>query len=135
MTKRKRTRGSGSKSVLEEKVARDLQALGLMEGCQRQYRFHPTRKWLLDFAWPSLLLDDDRWAGYRLIHPIALEVNGGTYLQGNRRGAHSRPVRQRQDYEKWSMASIMGWTLILVDSVDVRKGVHVERVLRAMGRS
>ena len=130
MTKRKRSQGCGSKSRLEEKVASDLQALGLMEGCQRQYRFHPTRKWLLDFAWPEAYLQ----CGNLLEGPIALEVNGGTYLQGNRRGAHSRPVRQRQDYEKWSMASIMGWTVILVDTVDVRKGEHIARVMQAMGR-
>lgn len=108
-------------SKLEEKVARDLRALGLMEGCQTQYRFHPTRKWLIDFAFPE--------------RRVALEVNGGTYLQGKRRGAHSRPVRQRQDYEKWTTASLMGWTLLLVDSVDVKKGRHVELVLQALGKS
>lgn len=109
-------RQQGSK--LESKVASDLAALGLMEGCQKQYRFHPVRKWLFDFAWPS--------------RKIALEVNGGTYLRGSARAAHSRGPRQRQDYEKWSEAAILGWTVILVDAVDVRQRVHVDRVLRAM---
>jgi very-short-patch-repair endonuclease len=103
--------GGGSK--LEAKVAADLAARGLMEGCERQYKFHPTRKWAADFAWPDT--------------KVILEVNGGTYLQG----AHSRGSRQRKDYEKWTSISLMGWRLILVDTVDVRKGIHVIRVLEA----
>lgn len=118
----KARKATGGKSRLEEKVASDLRALGLMEGCQRQYRFHPTRKWAADFAW---IADDEK---------IILEVNGGTYIRGRNRGAHSRGPRQRQDYEKWTTASLMGWVVLLVDSKDVKEGRHVELVLRAMGR-
>lgn len=114
--------GEGSK--LEAKVASDLKALGLMDGCERQYRFHPERRWLVDFAWPMFSI-------VKGIPPIALEVNGGTYSHGS----HSRGPRQRGDYEKWSELSLRGWTLILVDSKDVKEGVHVERVLMAMGRA
>lgn len=128
---RPRKRAGGSK--LEAKVASDLRALGLMDGCQQQYRFHPTRKWLIDFAWP--MFTTYNFDGDADIQYIALEVNGGTYMRGRNRGAHSRGARQRQDYEKWSELSLMGWTVILVDTVDVRKGVHKERVLRAMGRA
>jgi hypothetical protein len=125
MPKAKRRKAGGSR--LEAKVASDLAALGLMEGCERQYKFHPERRWLADFAWQGYF-GKSFWRG------IMLEVNGGTYMRGRNRGAHSRGPRQRQDYEKWSAASIMGWTLILVDSKDVREGKHVERVLQAMGR-
>jgi len=120
-------------SKLEAKVAFDLKALGLLDGCEQQYRFHTERRWLADFAWPDArryYLDGDSDC-----FKIMLEVNGGTYMQGGKRGAHSRGPRQRADYEKWSEASLMGWTVILVDSVDVKQGVHVERVLRALGRS
>ena len=81
---------------------------------------------MIDFAWP-----DACEVGYWINKPIALEVNGGTYSHGS----HSRGPRQRGDYEKWSELSLMGWTLILVDCKDVREGVHVERVLRALGRA
>jgi len=120
-------------SVLNEKVARDLKALGLMEGCEREYKFHPTRRWKADFAWDGLLIEykPGSFRGIKLM----LEVNGGTYMQGKSRGAHSRGARQRDDYEKWSEASLMGWTVLLVDSKDVREGVHVERVLRALGKA
>lgn len=126
-------KATGQKSKLEEKVWRDLVALGLHEGCQRQYRFHTERKWKADFAWP-LLHTHNIYEELSIID-LMLEVNGGTYIRGSNRGAHSRGPRQREDYEKWSEASLLGWTLILVDSVDVRKGVHIDRVLRAMGRA
>ena len=116
-----RIRNPPGKSRLEEKVAADLQLFGLMDACERQHRFHPSRKWLIDFAWPG--------------RRVALEVNGGTYLQGKFRGAHSRGDRQRKDFEKWSTLSLMGWTVLLVDSVDVKQGVHIERVLRALRKS
>ena len=119
-------KATGQKSKLEEKVWSDLVAMGLHEGCIRQYKFHPDRQWKADFAWCK--------SEYGPTY-IMLEVNGGTYIQGSARGAHSRGPRQRADYEKWSEASLLGWTLILVDSVDVRKGVHISRVLRAMGRA
>jgi len=133
-------------SVLNEKVARDLKALGLMEGCEREYKFHPTRRWKADFAWISEIEADcdcrncgnqhfSGGIGGEASKRIMLEVNGGTYMQGKSRGAHSRGSRQREDYEKWSEASLMGWTVLLVDSKDVREGVHVERVLRALGRA
>ncbi len=119
--------GQGSK--LEAKVAADLKALGLMDGCERQYRFHPERKWLVDFAWAPF--QGTCWQCGKAPGGVALEVNGGTYSGGS----HSRGPRQRGDYEKWSELSLMGWTLILVDCKDVREGVHVERVLRALGRA
>jgi hypothetical protein len=132
MPKAKRRKAGGSQ--LEAKVASDLAALGLMEGCERQYKFHPERRWLADFAWENATVQCKLDAGWCYTKKIMLEVNGGTYMRGRNRGAHSRGPRQRQDYEKWSAASIMGWTLILVDSKDVREGKHVERVLQAMER-
>lgn len=123
-------KATGQKSKLEEKVWSDLVAMGLHEGCQRQYKFHPERQWKADFAWRACC-EVGNWCN----SPIILEVNGGTYIQGSARGAHSRGPRQRADYEKWSEASLLGWTLILVDSVDVKQGVHISRVLRAMGRA
>jgi len=108
-------------SKLEAKVAFDLKALGLLDQCEQQYKFHPTRKWLIDFAFP--------------LRRVALEVNGGTYLQGKARGAHSRGSRQRKDYEKWSCLSLMGWIVLLVDSADVRSGVHIDLVLKALGKA
>lgn len=109
-----RRKETSTQSHLETKVADDLRDCQLLDGCKPQHKFHPHRKWLIDFAWPR----------YR----IALEVNGGTYS----RGRHSRGTGQRNDYEKWSEASILGWLVILVDSKDVNRKVHIDRIQRAM---
>ena len=43
-------------SVLEETLALQLRFLKLDSGLVREHRFHPTRRWRFDFAWPELKL-------------------------------------------------------------------------------
>ena len=61
---------------------------------EREYKFHPTRRWRFDFAWPGL------W--------VAVEVHGGTFTGGR----HSRGIGQASDFEKFNEASRMGWTVL-----------------------
>ena len=42
------------KSKGEEALALHLRA-DKVEGWVREHRFHPTRRWRFDFAWPKLL--------------------------------------------------------------------------------
>lgn len=114
-TARPRKSTNGTKSHLEAIVLADLTSFGLISGMKTQYKFHPVRKWLFDFAWPN--------------RKLALEVNGGTYVHG----AHSRGAQQRKDMEKWSEAALLGWRIIHVDTVDVKHKVHVDRVQRELG--
>lgn len=58
---------------------------------EREYRFHPTRKWRFDFAWPE----------YRLY----LEVEGGVWMNGR----HTRGSGFVKDIEKYNAATILGW--------------------------
>ena len=60
----------------------------------REYRFHPTRKWRADYAWPKYML--------------ILEVEGGIW----KRGRHNRAVGFKKDMEKYNAASRMGYTLL-----------------------
>lgn len=62
----------------------------------REYRFHPTRRWRFDYAWPS--------------SKVALEVDGGAGAFGR----HSRPGGMRADHEKANTAMLMGWTVLRV---------------------
>jgi hypothetical protein len=54
-----------------------------------EYRFHPTRKWAVDFAWPE--------------HRVALEVEGW---------GHRTKARYGKDLDKYNALAGLGWRLI-----------------------
>lgn len=62
-----------------------------------EYRFHATRRWRFDYAWP-----DDRRGG------VALEVDGGQWLPGGGRHGSDR------DREKLNVAACLGWRVLRV---------------------
>src|SRR5688572_619191 len=59
----------------------------------REVRFHATRRWRLDYGWPS----------YR----VALEREGGIWV----RGRHSRGKGMEADMVKYAEAALHGWTV------------------------
>lgn len=59
-----------------------------------EYRFHKTRRWRFDYAWPD--------------YKVALEIEGGVYT----RGRHTRPSGFLGDMEKYNAAACAGWTVI-----------------------
>lgn len=59
----------------------------------REYKFHPDRKWRIDFAWPS--------------HKLAIEIEGGVWT----RGRHIRGKGFLNDMEKYNELARMGWCL------------------------
>ena len=65
-----------------------------------EYRFHPTRRWRFDFAWPEL--------------KIAIELEGGVYS----RGRHTRGKGYEQDCEKYNQAVLHGWRVLRFVRVD-----------------
>lgn len=65
---------------------------------EAQYKFHPKRKWTLDFAWSGVQWMCT-WTG------VAVEVHGGTYSGGR----HTRGVGFRNDREKMNSATSLGW--------------------------
>lgn len=58
-----------------------------------EYRFCPTRRWRLDYAWPELR--------------VALEVEGGIWT----RGRHNRGTGFLRDMEKYNALAAAGWRL------------------------
>jgi len=59
----------------------------------REYQFHPTRKWKIDFCWPRLKL--------------AVEIEGGLW----RHGRHNTPLGYIKDMEKYNEITRMGYKL------------------------
>ena len=79
-----------------------------------EYRFHPTRKFRFDYAWPMQML--------------ACEIEGGLWTQGR----HSRGKGAIADLEKYSEAAILGWRLIYATPQELDNGVCLDRVIRAL---
>jgi very-short-patch-repair endonuclease len=80
-----------------------------------EYRFHPVRKFRLDWAWPE--------------HRVGLEVDGGVWSGG----AHGRGTGITRDQEKTNLAAGEGWRILrcvpsklaTMDTLD-----HIARALR-----
>lgn len=61
-----------------------------------EYRFHPSRRWRFDFAWPKLRL--------------AVEIEGGLYH--GRGGGHVSVNGFIGDCEKYNAATLLGWRVL-----------------------
>lgn len=59
-----------------------------------EFRFHPTRRWRFDVAWPE--------------RKIAVEIQGGVWS----RGRHSRGTGQLADMDKLNTAQSLGWRVL-----------------------
>lgn len=58
------------------------------------YRFHATRKWELDRAWPAA--------------KVAVELEGGSWGGGR----HTRGSGYEKDCEKYNTAAVEGWLVL-----------------------
>lgn len=81
-----------------------------------EYRFHPTRRWQFDQAWPALL--------------IAVEIDGGGFVQGR----HSRGAGVEKDCEKFCEAALLGWRIFRVTPRMVRDGRALGYLERFLGK-
>jgi hypothetical protein len=86
-----------------------LRALNL-PAPQAEYKFHPTRRWRFDYAWPEFR--------------CALEVEGGVWS----RGRHTRGSGFRGDMEKYNTGTCEGWAIVRCEPSDLRNGKAVKLV-------
>ena len=77
-----------------------------------EYRFHPKRRWRVDFAFPDFRL--------------AVEIEGGVFMVGGSR--HSRGAGYRGDLEKYNNLSIMGWRVLRFLPEQVKSGLAVRMI-------
>src|SRR5215472_13591861 len=68
---------------------------------QREFKFHPSRRWKFDFAIPS--------------KSLAIEIEGGIWS----RGRHSRGAGYQSDLDKYNEAAVLGWTVLRFSVADV----------------
>ncbi|MHC4181649.1 MAG: hypothetical protein ACYSWU_29510, partial [Planctomycetota bacterium] len=73
---------------------------------RRNYGFHPTRQWELDFAWVN--------------QRVAVEIQGGVG-RGRKRYKHIDPKGYRDDCEKANEALLLGWRVFRFTSDDMKE--------------
>lgn len=83
---------------------------------EREFRFHPSRKWRFDFAWPSRF--------------VAVEIEGNAWgVKGG--GRHM----QDGDMEKYNAAAVLSWRVLRFSPGMLKRDPAgcIDAVLRAMG--
>lgn len=88
----------------------ELMANGIADGLEREYKFHPVRKWRIDFAWPLL--------------KIGIEVHGALWKGGH--GSHTSGAGRMRDMEKMNEAKVAGWLVIEVCKEQIQSGQAVD---------
>lgn len=81
---------------------------------EREHRFHPTRKWRMDFAWPDA--------------KVAAEIEGGVWTGGR----HTRGSGFTADAEKYNEAALLGWRVLRFTGPMVRSGDAIATVVKAL---
>lgn len=62
--------------------------------CVKEYKFHDTRRWRFDYAFPE--------------YKIAVEIDGGVWNYGR----HNRAKGYIADMEKFNEAAKLGWVVL-----------------------
>lgn len=79
-----------------------------------EYRFHPSRKWRFDIAFPR--------------ERVAFEIEGGTWSGGR----HTRGKGYEGDCEKYNHAAIDGWYVIRATTSMIKSGAALEQLLACL---
>lgn len=101
-------------SIGEETLAAHLKMHNVV--FEREYKFHPVRKWRFDFAIPECKL--------------AIEVEGGSYTIGR----HQTAIGFEKDLEKYNSAARLGWLLLRYTTSMVKNGVAIAEIMDVLGR-
>lgn len=82
-----------------------------IETPETEYKFHPIRRWRLDYAWIN--------------QKIGVEIQGGIWIKGlsGRGGAHSLPSNIIRDMEKDNEAQKLGWRIFKFTPQELKKGI------------
>jgi len=95
------------KSIGEETFALHLK-LDRIPKPEREYTFHPTRRFRFDFAWPKIKL--------------AVEVDGGVHSNGR----HNRGKGFEEDLINMNEAILHGWTVLRFSTSQVNQGMEID---------
>lgn len=110
----KRAKGGAKRNELTDKFLGYWKLCTFLPQPVREHRFHETRRWRFDLAWPALKL--------------AAEFHGGVWI----RGGHSRGKGQQKDFDKLNAAIALGWTVLQfgTDAVSQKQIADTLRTVR-----
>lgn len=74
---------------------------------ERQFKFHPERRFRYDFAWPQIKL--------------CVDIQGGSFVNGG----HSRGLGQQNDHSKHNEAQRLGFQVLQFGTVEMKKPADV----------
>jgi len=107
-------------SEAEELLALHIRAAKLPEP-QREFKFHPYRKWRFDFLWTK--------------EKLAIEINGGNRMavigkngKAVAVGRHTKP----DDYRKLNEAVILGYSVLQFTPDMVKTGEALQMIERGL---
>jgi len=81
----------------------------------REFRFHPTRKWRSDFAFPDKML--------------LVEFEGGVFSGGR----HTRGAGFVADCEKYNAAALLGYVVMRFTDKHVKQGEAIVTIEKFLG--
>jgi very-short-patch-repair endonuclease len=97
-------------SKLEDSLELSLKSAKIT-GFVREFRFHPVRKWRLDFAWVDL--------------SIGVEVEGGIWLP---KSGHNTGVGITRDIDKGNALVLLGWKVLRVTEKMIKTGQAIDLI-------
>lgn len=81
---------------------------------EREFRFHATRRWRADFAFPERML--------------LVEIEGGVFSFGR----HSRGSGFEKDAEKYNAAALLGYRVLRFTTGMVKDGSAIETLRQVL---
>jgi very-short-patch-repair endonuclease len=99
-------------SKLEEDFLWMLKAEGLPRPDEREFKFHPDRRWRVDFVYPSIML--------------AVEIEGGEWINGR----HNRALAK--DAEKYNELTLAGYKLLRFTGSMLKNGLAMSQLKRML---
>jgi very-short-patch-repair endonuclease len=115
-------RSAAPRSNAETLLAAQLSQAGIL--FEREYKFHPSRKWRADFAilyGPNLRGNEDI--------DVLVEVDGATWTMGR----HNHPTSIAKEYERTAAAAILGYRMIRCTTAQVEDGTCLLWIRSALG--
>ncbi|MDC5257351.1 endonuclease domain-containing protein [Acinetobacter baumannii] len=109
-TKKRRSARQGTRQPSEGKTILATHLRACKISFEKEYKFHPKRKWRADF-----LITGTK---------ILVEVEGGIWSGGR----HTRGKGYIGDMEKYNEAAMMGFTVLRFSTEQVKSGLAVQQI-------